>query len=66
MARDWEVMALIEDAGLGRVGIGWVDAHLSASILLSPETVLWTLDKRLALLGEKPIFSGKIVVEAPD
>ena len=42
-----EVMALLESKRLMGTGLGWVDAHLLASALLS-RTPLWTLDKRLA------------------
>jgi len=42
-----EVMRLIEDRKLWGLGIGWVDAHLLASALLS-KCALWTLDARLA------------------
>jgi predicted nucleic acid-binding protein len=43
-----EVLRLIEDRKLYGRGIGWVDAHLLASALLS-RCRLWTLDRRLAL-----------------
>lgn len=46
-ASDAEVLNLIEGARLWRRGIGWIDAHLLASALLS-EAALWTLDARLA------------------
>jgi predicted nucleic acid-binding protein len=45
-ATDAEVMQLIEDRKLWGLGIGWIDAHLIASSLLS-RCVLWTLDRRL-------------------
>ena len=41
-----EVLALLEEARLYGKGIGWVDAHLLCSALLS-KTPLWTLDRRL-------------------
>lgn len=41
-----EVLRLIESRELYGKGIGWIDAHLIASALLSDAT-LWTLDKRL-------------------
>lgn len=47
VAGDAEVMQLIEDRRLWGFGIGWVDAHLLASALIS-ESMLWTLDRRLA------------------
>lgn len=42
-----EVFTLVESRNLSGRGIGWVDAHLLASALLSAAD-LWTLDKRLA------------------
>lgn len=42
-----EVMTLIERHRLMGKGIGWIDAHLLASAILS-NARLWTLDKRLA------------------
>jgi predicted nucleic acid-binding protein len=41
-----EVMRLIESRRLAGLGIGWIDAHLLASALLS-NCQLWTLDSRL-------------------
>jgi predicted nucleic acid-binding protein len=52
-----EVMRLIEDRKLWGLGIGWIDAHLLASALLS-DCQFWTLDGRLgraaAAAGVKP------------
>jgi predicted nucleic acid-binding protein len=45
-ASNEEVWRLIEDRKLWGKGIGWVDAHLIASALLS-KCEFWTLDKRL-------------------
>jgi len=42
-----EVLRLIEERKLWGCGIGWVDAQLLASALLS-HCPLWTLDKHLA------------------
>jgi predicted nucleic acid-binding protein len=57
-ARHDEVMMLIERHGLAGTGLGWVDAHLLSSALLSG-TPLWTLDRprrraaeRLDVFGE--------------
>ena len=47
VARNEEVRQLIESRKLYSKGIGWVDAHLIASILIHPPTQLWTTDKRL-------------------
>lgn len=52
-ARHEEVMALVERERLYRTGIGWVDAHLLASTLLTPGTSLWTRDKRLQTAAER-------------
>jgi predicted nucleic acid-binding protein len=50
-ASDSEVMTLIENKRLMGRAIGWVDAHLLASTLLSPPAKLWTRDKKLRLLA---------------
>lgn len=42
-----EVMALIEAAGLSGSGIGYIDAHLLASLRLHPQSALWTGELRL-------------------
>lgn len=42
-----EVLHMIEERKLMGKGIGYVDAHLLASALLTPGTQLWTLDRRL-------------------
>ena len=41
-----EVLRLVKDRQLWGMGIGWIDAYLLASALLS-EAELWTLDERL-------------------
>jgi predicted nucleic acid-binding protein len=47
-----EVLHLIENHRLWGRGLGWVDAHLLASAMVS-NCAFWTLDKRLALAGKK-------------
>ena len=47
IARDEEVVRLIESEKLFGLGIGYVDAHLVAATRLTPGARLWTLDKRL-------------------
>ena len=42
-----EVLKFIADRKLSRSGIGYVDAHLLAAAALTPETLIWTRDKRL-------------------
>lgn len=46
-ANDDEVLSLIKHRSLYGVGIGYVDAHLLASTLLTPGARLWTRDRRL-------------------
>ncbi|GHT96127.1 twitching motility protein PilT [Betaproteobacteria bacterium] len=50
-----EVMAFIERRKLYGLGCGVVDLTLLASTLVTPDTQLWTLDKRL---GELAAASG--------
>ena len=52
LALDAEVERLIEDRKLWGKGLGWVDAHLLASALLS-HCAFWTLDKKLAAIAAK-------------
>lgn len=42
-----EVRQMIETRALYNLGIGLVDAHLLASVFISPGTRLWTRDKTL-------------------
>jgi hypothetical protein len=46
LATHEEAMRLLEERNLWGCGIGWIDAHLLASALLSGSP-LWTLDRRL-------------------
>ena len=52
LASDGELLELIARRRLYGAGVGYVDAQLLAATKLSPETSLWTLDKRLATLAE--------------
>jgi predicted nucleic acid-binding protein len=47
VAQVHEVRRLIETHSLLQRGIGFVDAHLIASTLITPHTVLWSRDRRL-------------------
>jgi predicted nucleic acid-binding protein len=47
VAQQHEVRRLIETHSLFQRGIGFVDAHLIASTLITPHTVLWSRDRRL-------------------
>ena len=52
VAGDDEVLGFIERHLLHGKGIGYVDAHLLASVALTAGTSLWTGDKRLRLAAE--------------
>jgi len=47
VAQHDEVLRLVESRRLHGRGIGWIDAHLLASALLS-RSVFWTFDRRLS------------------
>jgi len=47
-----EVREMIEIRSLFSRGIGLVDAHLIASCLIDPPTLLWTSDRRLSEVAE--------------
>ena len=53
LATDAEVLDVIERHRLMGGGIGYVDAHLLASTLLTPEAGLWTRDRRLAAIAHE-------------
>jgi len=53
------VLLLIEDWRLFGIGIGYMDAHLLASVLLTPETRLWTRDKRLREIARQLSLDAK-------
>ena len=48
-----EVFAFIERRRLMGRGIGLIDAHLLASVVLTPSARLLTLDRRLAAVAEE-------------
>ena len=52
-ATDHEVLQVIKRHNLGGSGIGWVDAHLLTSTLITIDAKLWTRDKRLARAAEQ-------------
>ncbi len=53
VAEQREVMSLIESAPLHGIGVGYVDAHLIASVLLTASGTLWTNDKRLEVVADR-------------
>ncbi len=53
VASDAEVMMFINQNKLYGRGIGYIDAHLLASVRLTPGTRLWSRDKRLGATAEQ-------------
>lgn len=60
IARNDEVLGLIDDWALVGTGIGYLDAHLLGSVLLTPETRLWTRDKRLRAVAAQLSLDAKL------
>jgi len=52
VAEGGEVLAFIERHVLHGKGIGYVDVHLLASVVLTEGAILWTRDKRLRIVAE--------------
>lgn len=50
-ADDSEVLAFIEAAALSGTGVGYIDAHLMASVCLTPGARLWSRDRKLAAVA---------------
>jgi predicted nucleic acid-binding protein len=48
-----EVRLTVEARRLYNVGICLIDAHLIASVLINPSTLLWTRDQRLRKAAER-------------
>ncbi len=59
VADDGEVRALIERQRLHGKGIGYVDAHLLASAVLTPKCALWTRDRHLRSIADAMGVSAK-------
>jgi len=53
VANDDEVLTLIDSHRLFGLGIGYADAHLLASTLLTDAAKLWTFDRRLRLAADQ-------------
>ncbi len=52
-ASDDEVLEMIAARNLSSSGIGFVDAHLLASLLILSATSLWTFDRRFAAVATR-------------
>ena len=55
-----EILKFIADRKLSGCGIGYVDAHLLAACALTPETFLWTRDKRLDSVASSLSLAAEI------
>ena len=53
LASNDEVAHFIERHSLHGIGIGYVDAHLLASVRLTPGASLWTRDRRLLAASDR-------------
>jgi predicted nucleic acid-binding protein len=53
IASEGHVLSMIETGGFIATGIGYTDAHLLASTLITPGGRLWTRDKRLHAQAER-------------
>jgi hypothetical protein len=53
VATDAEALNFIESRALMGRGIGYIDVHLLASVVLEGSARLWTRDSRLATVAEK-------------
>lgn len=53
VTKDGHLLSFIDNEGLVATGIGYTDAHMLASALLTPGGKLWTRDKRLRVQAER-------------
>jgi predicted nucleic acid-binding protein len=60
VAHDDEVLRFIEHEHLFGLGVGYVDAHLLASARLTPDTFLWTRDKRLLAAADRLLLAARL------
>ncbi len=56
-----EALYFIEQNGLMGKGVGYIDIHLLASVILDASSQLWTLDKRLAKIASELGCAMKLV-----
>ena len=61
VAHDDEVMRLVEQERLFGRGLSYVDVHLLAAVRLTPETSLWTRDKRLLAAAARLSLAARVV-----
>ncbi len=66
LAHDADVLHFIAAQKLHGIGIGYMDAHLLISTLLTPGALLWTHDKRLHAAAERLSLQMVAVVKYPN
>lgn len=60
LASDEEVLRLIDDWQLRGTGIGYLDAHLLASVLLTSGTQLWTRDRNMRKAAQQLSLAAEL------
>jgi predicted nucleic acid-binding protein len=60
VAADDEVLKFVAERKLPGSGIGYIDAHLLAATALTPETAIWTRDKRLLAVARSLFLAAEI------
>ena len=60
VAQHEEILHMVEARALYRRGIGLIDAHLIASILIHPPVKFWTRDKHLRTVAEELAIHVKL------
>lgn len=60
VAKDAEVLLFIDRHRLAGTGIGYVDAHLLASVRLTPDAAIWTRDRRMLAAAERIGIGAKL------
>ena len=64
LASDSEVLEFVDWHRLYGLGIGYVDCHLLASVMLTPGGSFWTRDKRL-FAAARPLGVATTLPESP-
>lgn len=59
VARDSDVLSLIDNHRLHGRGVGYIDVHLLASVLITPEAVIWSRDRRLMAIADDLAVAAK-------
>ncbi len=61
VARHEEVLQFVDQEQLFGLGIGYIDAHLLASVRLTPDAGLWTRDRRLMAIAARLSMTAKML-----